>query len=119
MPTKHRIPAAVPLTPAAVWLAMSGAFPGTAADDETPDPATAGLAGWCALLQDVGHRDTLRAGLGPLLAAHGDTLRAMAAAAGFRPWCETQQSPTGPAFARWRRAFLVTHGVHVGGTTIQ
>jgi hypothetical protein len=113
MPTKHR--AASDLTPAATWLLLTGAFPGTATDDTTPDPATAGLAGWYALLRQIGTRDALRVGLGPLLAAHGDTLRALAAAAGFRPWCETQQSPTGPAFARWRQRFLATYGRQGGG----
>ena len=41
---------------------------------------------------------------------HGETLIAEAAAAGFVPFWESEQTPTGPAFDRWRDSFLAAHG---------
>jgi hypothetical protein len=82
----------IELTPAARWFLLSGRFPGCDASDRGGDPETAGLAGWPRLLTEYApNRKDARAGVQPIVEAHGAELRDEARCANFTPWFLSQR----------------------------
>ena len=91
MPTRRSIPTAtIPLTPALTFLLIAGTW------------APSRVPGWVAAAQDVDIEATLQAAW----QEHGDTLMAVARAAGFVPFGAAQRAPVGPAFDAWASRFL-------------
>jgi hypothetical protein len=90
MPRKRTTPTLTLLPPAYQFFLMAGCW------------APRRVPGWVAALQDADIEATLRAAWHE----HGDTLTAMARAAGFVPWGATQRAPVGAAFDAWASRFL-------------
>ena len=104
--SRRRSGATVELTPAVRFAALTGFFPN---DDTDPEPQLGVvLAGWLDLYFRIGSAD-LGDALAPFLEAHGEELAAEAKRAGFTPWFQSREHPTGAAYRRWRTDLAAEH----------